>query len=129
MTCAHCRTEHDAESGRRPTCGAASPPKSTEELELSESDMATRLLIAPSPTGQLESEVNLSTGIIDIAAKPSSGFTPQQRPLSRSRDAEAQQSSALAQQAGWSGPSSLVPGGTLGSRYRIEAILGEGGMG
>jgi tetratricopeptide (TPR) repeat protein/tRNA A-37 threonylcarbamoyl transferase component Bud32 len=129
MTCAHCRTEHDAESGTCSTCGAALLPKSTEEPEISESDISTRLLIAPSPTSPLESEVNLATGIIHRAAKPSSDFTPQQRWPSPSFDAEAQQVSALAQQAGSNGPSSLVPGGTLGNRYRIESILGEGGMG
>ncbi|MFL6416247.1 MAG: protein kinase domain-containing protein, partial [Bryobacteraceae bacterium] len=51
------------------------------------------------------------------------------RPHSPSPDTNAQGRNVAEQGAPFAGSAALVPGLTLGSRYRIEAILGEGGMG
>jgi len=122
MICSHCRTDHDQESGTCPTCGTAVPSKPGEEPETPESDIATRLVVAPAPESPIESEVNLATLVMGRAGKPSSDFEPEQRRLPPLANYAAQPVPSTV-------PASLVPGGTLGTRYRIEAILGQGGMG
>ncbi len=117
MVCPKCHSEHEGGLATCSTCGASSG-------SASQADLATRVNVPSSPAPSTPISES------DLATAPGGNV----RPVPPDAASDPNRSDII----GWttaenatdlSGALCLMKGAVLGGRYRIEAVLGEGGMG